>query len=63
MGLFDRIKRVANANLNDLVSRAEDPKKVKQSILEMQEDLVPGQELPRHCLLTNALSNSIINSK
>jgi len=26
MGLFDRIKRVANANLNDLVSRAEDPK-------------------------------------
>lgn len=41
MGLFDRIKRVVNANLNDMVSRAEDPEKMlEQSILEMQEDLV-----------------------
>jgi phage shock protein A len=41
MGLFDRIKRVVGANLNDLVSKAEDPEKMlEQAILEMQEDLV-----------------------
>jgi phage shock protein A len=41
MGLFDRIKRVVGANLNDLVSKAEDPEKMlDQAILEMQEDLV-----------------------
>ncbi|MUH00179.1 PspA/IM30 family protein [Scytonema sp. UIC 10036] len=41
MGLFDRIKRVVSANLNDMVSKAEDPEKMlEQAILEMQEDLV-----------------------
>lgn len=41
MGLFDRIKRVVSANLNDLVNKAEDPEKIlEQAILEMQEDLV-----------------------
>ncbi|BAB74041.1 PspA/IM30 family protein [Anabaena sp. FACHB-709] len=41
MGLFDRIKRVVSANLNDLVNKAEDPEKMlEQAILEMQEDLV-----------------------
>ncbi len=41
MGLFDRVKRVVSANLNDLVSKAEDPEKIlDQAILEMQEDLV-----------------------
>ena len=41
MGLFDRIRRVVSANLNDMVSKAEDPEKMlEQSILEMQEDLV-----------------------
>ncbi len=41
MGLFDRISRVVRANLNDVVSKAEDPEKIlEQSILEMQEDLV-----------------------
>ncbi|PLZ85070.1 hypothetical protein CEN45_03445 [Fischerella thermalis CCMEE 5198] len=41
MGLFDRIRRVVSANLNDLVSKAEDPEKMlEQAILEMQEDLV-----------------------
>lgn len=28
MGLFDRLKRVVGANLNDLVSKAEDPEKM-----------------------------------
>lgn len=41
MGLFDRIKRVVGANVNDLISKAEDPEKMlEQAILEMQEDLV-----------------------
>ncbi|MBW4631501.1 MAG: PspA/IM30 family protein [Iphinoe sp. HA4291-MV1] len=41
MGLFDRIKRVVGANLNDLVSKAEDPEKMlEQAVVEMQEDLV-----------------------
>ncbi|TVQ53634.1 MAG: PspA/IM30 family protein [Spirulina sp. DLM2.Bin59] len=41
MGLFDRIGRVVRANLNDIVSNAEDPEKIlEQSILDMQEDLV-----------------------
>jgi phage shock protein A len=41
MGLFDRVSRVVRANLNDLVSKAEDPEKIlEQSILDMQEDLV-----------------------
>jgi phage shock protein A len=41
MGLFDRIRRVVSANLNDMVNKAEDPEKMlEQAILEMQEDLV-----------------------
>lgn len=41
MGLFDRIKRVVGANVNDLINKAEDPEKMlEQAILEMQEDLV-----------------------
>ncbi len=41
MGLFDRIGRVVRSNLNDMVSKAEDPEKMlEQAILEMQEDLV-----------------------
>jgi phage shock protein A len=41
MGLFDRIRRLVSANLNDLVNKAEDPEKIlEQAILEMQEDLL-----------------------
>ena len=41
MGLFDRVSRVVRANLNDVVSKAEDPEKIlEQSIIDMQEDLV-----------------------
>ncbi|CCH64513.1 Phage shock protein A [Richelia intracellularis HM01] len=41
MGLFDRVRRLVSANLNDLVNKAEDPEKIlEQSILEMQEDIV-----------------------
>lgn len=41
MGLFDRLSRVVRANINDLVSKAEDPEKVlEQAVIDMQEDLV-----------------------
>ncbi len=41
MGLFDRVSRVVRANLNDLVSKAEDPEKIlEQSLTDMQENLI-----------------------
>ncbi len=41
MGLFDRLSRVVRANLNDMVSKAEDPEKIlEQAVTDMQEDLV-----------------------
>ncbi|MEB3826735.1 PspA/IM30 family protein [Phormidium sp. CCY1219] len=55
MGLFDRISRVVKANLNDMVSKAEDPEKVlEQSIIDMQEDLVQ---------LRQAVASAIANQK
>ncbi len=41
MGLFDRLNRVIRANVNDLISKAEDPEKMlEQALADMQEDLV-----------------------
>ena len=41
MGLFDRISRVVRANVNDMVSKAEDPEKMlEQALVDMNEDLV-----------------------
>ncbi len=41
MGLFDRVSRVVRANLNSVVSAAEDPEKIlEQTVIDMQEDLV-----------------------
>lgn len=41
MGLFDRVSRVIRANLNTLVSSAEDPEKIlEQTVIDMQEDLM-----------------------
>ncbi len=41
MGFFDRLSRLLRANLNDLVSKAEDPVKIlEQSVADMQSDLV-----------------------
>lgn len=41
MGLFDRLNRVVRANVNDLISKAEDPDKVlEQTVIDMQQDLV-----------------------
>ncbi|MBD1856070.1 MULTISPECIES: PspA/IM30 family protein [Leptolyngbya] len=41
MGLFDRISRVVRSNVNDMVSKAEDPEKIlEQAVIDMQEDLI-----------------------
>ena len=40
MSLIDRIAKLIQANLNDLIDRAEDPEKmIKQVILDMEEEL------------------------
>ncbi len=41
MGLFQRIGRVIRANINSLVSQAEDPEKIlEQALQDMQDDLI-----------------------
>jgi phage shock protein A len=41
MGLFDRVSRIVRANLNSVVSAAEDPEKILvQTINDMSEDLI-----------------------
>ncbi|MGK7928040.1 MAG: PspA/IM30 family protein [Spirulina sp.] len=53
MGLFDRLSRVVRANLNDMVSKAEDPEKVlEQSIIDMQEDLVQLRQAVARAIAT-----------
>jgi phage shock protein A len=53
MGLFDRLSRVVRANLNDLVSKAEDPEKIlEQAITDMQEDLVQLRQAVARAIAT-----------
>lgn len=53
MGLFDRIMRVIRANLNNLVSRAEDPEKIlEQTVLDMQEDLIQLRQAVAQAIAT-----------
>jgi phage shock protein A len=41
MGLLDRISRLMRANVNDMVSKAEDPEKIlEQAVIEMNDELV-----------------------
>jgi phage shock protein A len=41
MGLFDRVAMLLRANVNDMVSKAEDPEKIlEQAVMDMQEELV-----------------------
>lgn len=55
MGLFDRIGRLLRANVNDMVSKAEDPEKIlEQAVSDMQEDLIK---------LRQAVATSIANQK
>ncbi|MBE9130153.1 MULTISPECIES: PspA/IM30 family protein [unclassified Coleofasciculus] len=53
MGLFDRLSRVVRANLNDMVSKAEDPEKIlEQAIIDMQEDLVQLRQAVARAIAT-----------
>jgi phage shock protein A len=57
MGLFDRISRVVRANLNDVVSKAEDPEKIlEQSIMDMGEDLVQLRQAVAQAIATQKRS-------
>ncbi len=45
MGIFGRISTLLKANLNDLVSKAEDPEKIlNQLILDMKEQLIEAKK-------------------
>jgi phage shock protein A len=53
MGFFDRIMRVIRANLNSLVSKAEDPEKIlEQAVLDMQEDLIQLRQAVAQAIAT-----------
>ncbi|NJL89947.1 MAG: PspA/IM30 family protein [Coleofasciculaceae cyanobacterium SM2_1_6] len=53
MGLFDRISRVVRANLNDVVSKAEDPEKIlDQALIDMQEDLIELRQAVARAIAT-----------
>ncbi len=45
MGIFDRFKRVVKSNLNDLISKAENPEKMlNQLITDMNEQLIESKK-------------------
>jgi phage shock protein A len=45
MGIFSRIKTVVNANVNDLISKAEDPEKMlNQLIMDMNGQLIESKK-------------------
>jgi len=53
MGFFDRIWRVIRANLNSLISQAEDPEKIlEQTVLDMQEDLIQLRQAVAQAIAT-----------
>jgi len=45
MGIFDRFKRVVKSNINDLISKAENPEKMlNQLIVDMNEQLIDSKK-------------------
>ncbi len=53
MGLFDRIGRVVRANINSLISGAEDPEKIlEQAVVEMQHDLIQLRQAVAQAIAT-----------
>ena len=45
MGLFDRFRRVVRSNINDMISKAENPEKMlNQLIVEMNEQLIESKK-------------------
>ncbi|MGF1494748.1 MAG: PspA/IM30 family protein [Microcoleaceae cyanobacterium] len=62
MGLFDRIGRVMRANINDMVSKAEDPEKIlEQAVIDMQEDLVQLRQAVAQAIATQKRSQQQYN--
>lgn len=53
MGLFDRIGRVIRANLNNLISQAEDPEKIlEQAVMDMQNDFIQLRQAVAQAIAT-----------
>lgn len=53
MGLLDRVWRVIRANINNLISGAEDPEKVlEQTVTDMQNDLVKLRQAVAQAIAT-----------
>ena len=45
MGIFDRFRRVVKSNLNDMISKAENPEKMlNQLIIDMNEQLIESKK-------------------
>jgi phage shock protein A len=45
MGLFSRFKRAVKSNINDMISKAENPEKMlNQLIVEMNEQLIESKK-------------------
>jgi phage shock protein A len=62
MGLFDRISRLMRANVNDMVSKAEDPEKIlEQAVIDMQEDLVQLRQAVAGAIATQKRSEQQYN--
>ena len=53
MGLLERFLRVIRANINSLISEAEDPEKIlEQTVLDMQQDLVAMRQSVAQAIAT-----------
>lgn len=53
MGLFGRLWRVIRANINSLISQAEDPEKIlEQTVMDMQQDLVQLRQAVAQAIAT-----------
>ena len=51
MGILDRFKRVVRSNINDMISKAEDPEKMlNQLIMEMNEQLSESKKSVAHAI-------------
>jgi phage shock protein A len=62
MGLLDRISRLMRANVNDMVSKAEDPEKIlEQAVQDMQEDLVQLRQAVAGAIATQKRSEQQYN--
>jgi phage shock protein A len=62
MGLLDRISRLMRANVNDIVSKAEDPEKIlEQAVIDMQEDLVQLRQAVAGAIATQKRSEQQYN--